>query len=60
GGPGTALLIVYGWTAWPVTILWIAVIWSRTVLKQHSLSQSFAGVMLGILITLPTYWLLYL
>jgi len=60
GGPGTALLIVYGLIAWPVIFLWIAVIWSRTVLKQHSLSQSFAGVMLGILITLPTYWLLYL
>jgi membrane-associated phospholipid phosphatase len=60
GGPGTALLIVYGWIAWPVIILWIAVIWSRIVLKQHSLKQAFAGVMLGILITLPTYWFLYL
>jgi hypothetical protein len=39
GGPGTALLIVYGWIAWPVVILWIAVIWSRTFLRQHSLWQ---------------------
>ncbi|MHA2071239.1 MAG: hypothetical protein ACW985_05580 [Candidatus Thorarchaeota archaeon] len=60
GGPGTALLIVYGWIAWPVVILWIAVIWSRTFLRQHSLWQAFAGVIIGILITLPTYWLLYL
>jgi len=59
GGPGTALLIVYGWEAWPVIILWTAVIWSRTVLKQHSLAQAIAGVVLGILITVPTYWLLY-
>ncbi|MFX0053571.1 MAG: hypothetical protein ACFFAX_02740 [Promethearchaeota archaeon] len=59
GGPGTALLIVYGWIAWPIIILWTAVIWSRTVLKQHSLAQAIAGVLVGILITLPTYWLLY-
>ncbi|MHA2140607.1 MAG: hypothetical protein ACXADF_02440 [Candidatus Thorarchaeota archaeon] len=59
GGPGTALLFVYGWIAWPVIILWAAVIWSRTALKQHSLAQAIAGVMLGILITIPTYWLLY-
>jgi len=59
GGPGTALLIVYGWIAWPIIILWITVIWSRTVLNQHSLAQAVAGVMLGILITVPTYWLLY-
>ncbi|MFW9802601.1 MAG: hypothetical protein ACFFFC_08120 [Candidatus Thorarchaeota archaeon] len=59
GGPGTALLIVYGWIAWPIIILWSAVIWSRTVLKQHSLAQAIAGVLLGILITVPTYWLLY-
>jgi hypothetical protein len=59
GGPGTALIIVYGLIAWPVIIPWIAVIWSRTVLKQHSFAQSIAGVLLGILITVPTYWLLY-
>lgn len=60
GGPGAALLIVYGWIAWPVIILWSAVIWSRTALKQHSLAQSIAGVLLGIVITVPTYWLLYI
>jgi membrane-associated phospholipid phosphatase len=59
GGPGTALLIVYGWIAWPIIILWTAVIWSRIILKQHNLAQAIAGVMLGILITVPTYWLLY-
>ncbi len=60
GGPGTALLIVYGWTAWPIIILWTAVIWSRTALKQHNAMQAVVGVLLGILITAPTYWLLYL
>ncbi|MFW9966371.1 MAG: hypothetical protein ACFFEA_04390 [Candidatus Thorarchaeota archaeon] len=60
GGPGTALLIVYGWIAWPVVVLWTVVIWSRTVLKQHSLMQAIIGVTLGIAITLPTYWFLYL
>ena len=60
GGPGTALLIVYGWIAWPVVVLWTVVIWSRTVLKQHSLKQAIGGVVLGIAITLPTYWFLYI
>ncbi|MHA2378475.1 MAG: hypothetical protein ACXADS_04300 [Candidatus Thorarchaeota archaeon] len=59
GGPGTALLIVYGWPAFPVVLLWGLVIWSRTKLKQHSLLQATAGVLIGILITLPTYALLY-
>ncbi len=59
GGPGTALLIVYGWPAIPVVILWGLVIWSRTRLRQHSLLQAIAGVLLGVLITLPTYALVY-
>ena len=37
GGPGTALFFVFGWFAFPVIAVWILVIWSRTVLKQHSL-----------------------
>ena len=60
GGPGTALLIVYGWIAWPVIILWIAVIWSRTILRQHNLMQALTGVLIGIIITIPTYWFIYL
>lgn len=59
GGPGTALLIVYGWPATPIVIVWGLVIWSRTRLRQHNLLQALSGVMLGILITLPTYILLY-
>lgn len=60
GGPGTALFFVYGWIAFPVILVWILVIWSRTVLKQHSLVQSIGGVMLGIVITLCTYPLVYI
>ncbi len=59
GGPGTALLIIYGWPATPVMLLWLLVIWSRTKLQQHSLAQATVGVLLGILITLPTYALVY-
>ncbi|MHA1576107.1 MAG: hypothetical protein ACTSU3_01980 [Candidatus Thorarchaeota archaeon] len=55
GGPGAALLIVFGWIAAPVILAWILVIWSRTVLEQHSLAQSIGGVMLGIVITLCTF-----
>jgi len=60
GGPGTALFFVFGWLAFPVAIAWILVIWSRTVLRQHSLEQSVAGIVLGILITLCTYPFVYI
>lgn len=59
GGPGTALLFVYGWIAFPVVILWILVIFSRTILKQHTLKQSIAGVFLGVLIVAITYPFVY-
>ena len=60
GGPGTALFFVFGWFAFPVIAVWILVIWSRTVLKQHSLKQSIAGVILGIVITFCTYPFVYI
>jgi membrane-associated phospholipid phosphatase len=55
GGPGTALIYVYGLPATPVILLWIAVVWARTTLKQHSISQSVAGILLGVIITAITY-----
>jgi len=60
GGPGIALILVFGWVAFPVILVWILVIWSRTVLKQHSWVQSILGVMLGIIITLGTYPFVYI
>ena len=60
GGPGIALFFVYGWIAFPVILVWIGVIWSRTILKQHSLVQSILGVVLGIVITLCTYPFVYI
>jgi len=60
GGPGIALILVFGWVAFPVILVWILVIWSRTVLKQHSLVQSILGVILGIIITLGTYPFVYI
>lgn len=60
GGPGTALFFVFGWLASPVVIAWILVIWSRTVLRQHTLRQSIAGILLGVLITLCTYPFVYI
>ncbi|TFG34930.1 hypothetical protein EU527_01080 [Candidatus Thorarchaeota archaeon] len=60
GGPGTALFFVYGWIVFPVVILWILVILSRTTLKQHTLSQSIAGVLLGVIIVLVTYPFVYI
>jgi membrane-associated phospholipid phosphatase len=60
GGPGTALIIVFGWIAVPITLVWILVIWSRTVLEQHSFVQSVVGVLLGVIITLCTYPFVYI
>ena len=60
GGPGTALFFVFGWFAFPVVLVWILVIWSRTILKQHNLAQSIAGVLLGIIVTAFTYPFVYI
>jgi membrane-associated phospholipid phosphatase len=59
GGPGTALIFVFGISATPVIILWAAVIWARMTLRQHSMIQSVGGVLLGVIITLLTYPLVY-
>ena len=58
GGPGTALFFMYGILAWPVVIIWSLVVWSRVVLRQHSLTQSLSGLFLAIVITIITYLLL--
>ena len=60
GGPGMALIYVYGPVAFAVVIVWILVIYSRITLKQHTLRQSVAGVALAIIITLFTYFFVYL
>ncbi|MHA1577640.1 MAG: hypothetical protein ACTSU3_09795 [Candidatus Thorarchaeota archaeon] len=58
-GPSTALIFVYGIIAAPVVLIWIAVIWARTTLQQHTLVQSILGVLIGFVITLVTYSLLW-
>jgi membrane-associated phospholipid phosphatase len=60
GGPGMALIYVFGPIAYLVVIVWILVIYSRITLKQHTPGQSVAGVLLAILITIFTYFFLYL
>ncbi len=60
GGPGTAMLYIYGVSAFPVAFLWMAVVWARPKLKQHTTMQTIAGLLLGILITWCTYTVLYL
>ncbi|RDE14072.1 MAG: hypothetical protein C4K48_07075 [Candidatus Thorarchaeota archaeon] len=60
GGPGTALIYVFGAIATPVILLWILVIWARTVLQQHSMIQSISGVFLGVIITALTYPFVYI
>jgi membrane-associated phospholipid phosphatase len=60
GGPGTALMVEYGFLAAPIIPVWILVVWSRTVLKQHTLTQSLSGVLLASVITLLTYYTLFM
>lgn len=59
GGPGAALIYVYGPLALVVGIIWILVIYSRVSLKQHTLEQSVAGVALGVIIAWVTYFYIY-
>lgn len=59
GGPGAALIYVYGPIALLIVIVWASVIWSRITLKQHTLEQSLAGVLLAIVISVFTYIILY-
>jgi membrane-associated phospholipid phosphatase len=58
-GPGTALIYVYGMAALPVVILWIAVVWARRTLRQHTLAQLVGGMLIGIAVTLAVYWMMY-
>ncbi len=60
GGPGAALIYVYGPLALVVVFVWILVIYSRVILKQHSLEQSIAGVILAVTISWITYFILYM
>jgi membrane-associated phospholipid phosphatase len=60
GGPGAALIYVYGPVALLVVIVWGLVIWSRITLKQHSLGQSIGGVFLAIVIAWTSYFILYI
>ena len=58
-GPSTAMMYMYGFLASPVVAVWLAVIWARTALKQHTLPQGVAGVLLGVLITATVYLVMY-
>lgn len=60
GGPGAALVYVFGAIALLVVLVWILVIWARTTLKQHTIEQSVGGVFIAIVISWTTYILLFL
>lgn len=60
GGPGAALIFVYGPFALAVVFVWALVIYSRVTLKQHNLQQSMAGVALAVIISWMTYFFLYM
>lgn len=60
GGPGAALIYVYGIPALAVILVWALVVYSRITLKQHTLVQSIAGVVLAIIISWGTYFFMYI
>ena len=60
GGPGAALIYVYGLFALGVVIVWAIVIYSRVTLRQHTPTQSIAGVSIAVVISWVTYVLLYM
>ena len=60
GGPGAALIYVYGPLAFAVVVVWALVVYSRVTLKQHNLQQSIAGVVLAVIISWTTYFLLFM
>ncbi len=59
GGPGTALVYMYGPIMVPIVFIWAAVVWARTVLRQHTIAQGVAGIIIGLVVTLTTYIILY-
>ena len=59
GGPGTALIFVYGPLALIVIAIWILVVWARTTLLQHTLGQSILGLAIGVVISTMVYGLFY-
>ena len=58
-GPSTALVYVYGLVALSSIALIVLVIWSRVKLKAHTISQSIAGAMVAMFVTLGVYALVY-
>ncbi len=57
-GPGTALVCVFGAPALWVVLLWAVVLWARNTLRQHTFVETIAGLLIGMLVTLPVYVLL--
>ncbi|MGQ4910752.1 MAG: hypothetical protein ACP6KW_01150 [Candidatus Thorarchaeota archaeon] len=58
-GPGTGLIVIFGVNALPVILLWIVVAWARTVLRQHSPTQSLTGLILAVVISYISYSITY-
>ncbi|MFB0559715.1 MAG: hypothetical protein ACETWM_00595 [Candidatus Lokiarchaeia archaeon] len=58
-GPSTALVYVYGLVGLSSIALIVLVIWSRVKLKAHTTSQSIAGAIVAMFVTLGVYTLVY-
>lgn len=58
-GPLMAVVCVFGLVSLPVIALIVTVVWARIKLKAHTIGQSIAGAILGALITLSVYFLVY-
>ncbi len=49
------LILMFGWGMWPVILCIPAIIWSRLILKRHTISQVLTGFVLSLLIVIATF-----
>ena len=58
-GPFTAVIFVIGFFALPLFVLLPIVIWARLKLNAHTFTQLIAGSIVGIIVTVATYLMIY-
>ncbi|EKD56710.1 MAG: hypothetical protein ACD_58C00118G0009 [uncultured bacterium] len=48
-------VFMYNYRAWPLVLVFITVIWSRILLKRHTIWQLTAGVLLSIIVIIAVF-----
>lgn len=58
-GPITGLIWAYGFYLLPFMLLGVAVAWARWRQGLHTIAQLFTGILIAIIVTAGTYWVLW-